>query len=162
MTIARARSRSIEGIMTPIPLAHVDPSPARISLGLLVLRVGAASLLIYGHGWGKLIHFGERSVTFSDPIGLGPLPSLTLVVFAEVFCSLAVLLGLFTRFAVLPPLIFFTVAFFIHHAQDPFRQKELALVYAVPFLTLLITGGGRHSVDAWLARTRARRRQPVA
>lgn len=148
--------------MTPIPLTHPDPTPRLTSIALLVPRVGAGSLLIYGHGWGKLMHFGERSATFSDPIGLGSLPSLTLVVFAEVFCSLAVLVGLFTRLAVIPPLIFFAVAFFIHHAQDPFRQKELALVYAVPFLTLLIAGAGRYSLDAWLARARARRREPAA
>lgn len=140
------------------PLTYSDPTPTRTSLALLVLRVGAALLLIYGHGWSKLVNFGERSTTFSDPIGVGSAPSLALVVFAEVFCSLAVLFGLFTRLAVIPPLIFFAIAFFIHHANDPWRQREPALVFAVPFLALLISGPGRYSLEAWLSRVRARPR----
>jgi putative oxidoreductase len=138
-----------------------DPPPNRASLALLVLRLGAGLTLLMGHGWGKLMNFGERSATFSDPIGLGPAASLGMTVFAEVICALAVTIGLFTRLATIPLLILFTVLILIHHADDPFRQKELALMFAVPFLTILIAGPGRYSVDAWLARLRTRRTPAV-
>lgn len=118
------------------------------SLGLLILRLGAGGLLLYGHGWSKLMHFGERLHTFSNPIGLGPEVSFVLVVFAEVACSILVMLGLLTRLSAIPPIIFFAVAGFIQHADDPWPKRELPFLFAVPFLALLLMGPGRFSLDA--------------
>jgi putative oxidoreductase len=134
-----------------MPHAHPSRSPA---IGLLVLRIGVAAPLLIAHGWSKLAHFEQRRTTFADPIGIGPLPGLVLTIFAEVFCSIAVMLGLFTRLAVIPPLVVMLVAFFVVHAGDPWRTRELPLVFAVPFLALLFTGPGRYSLDAVLAKRR--------
>lgn len=122
------------------------------SIGLLVLRIGAGGLLLYGHGWGKLTHFNERAAGFADPIGLGPAASLALVTFAEVLCSALVIVGFVTRLATIPCITFFAVAFFIHHAHDPWPKRELALVFAVPFVALLFLGPGGFSLDAKLGR----------
>jgi putative oxidoreductase len=122
------------------------------SLGLLVLRLGAGGFLLYGHGWGKITHFSERAAKFADPIGVGPWWSFALVVFAEVVCSSALVLGLATRFAAVPIVIFGLVAAFVQHGADPFGDKELALLYMVPALTLLFTGPGRFSIDGLLGR----------
>ncbi|MGE5175208.1 MAG: DoxX family protein [Hyphomicrobiales bacterium] len=130
------------------------------SLGLLVLRVGVAGLLLSGHGWSKLMHFSQRAATFSDPIGLGPQLGFTLVVFAEVFCSAGIILGLCTRLATIPQIIFFCVAAFVQHGHDPWSKRELPMLFLVPVVTLLITGAGRYSLDAlisawWRGRRRA-------
>jgi putative oxidoreductase len=120
------------------------------SLGLLVLRVGVGWLLLSGHGWAKLMHFSERAATFSDPIGLGPSLGFTLVVFAEVVCSSAIIVGLFTRLATIPQIIFFCVAAFVQHGNDPWAKRELPVLFLVPAVTLLVTGAGRFSLDALL------------
>ncbi|MGH7729921.1 MAG: DoxX family protein [Candidatus Eiseniibacteriota bacterium] len=120
------------------------------SLGLLVLRLGAGGLLLTGHGWGKLTHAATRAETFADPLGLGAVPSFWLVVFAEVVCAALVMLGLFTRLSALVIVVFLCVAGFIHHAQDPWPRRELAFIYAAAFVTLLLTGGGRFSLDEFL------------
>jgi putative oxidoreductase len=131
-----------------------------LHLGLLILRLGAGSLLLFAHGWPKLAHFPERWTKFADPIGVGSGPSLALVVFAEVLCSLLVMLGLFTRLAVLPILGFFSIALLIQHAHDPWPKKEFVLIYAVPFLALLAAGAGRYSLDHRLAERREKRAAP--
>jgi len=113
----------------------------------LILRLFAGGLLIYGHGWGKLVNFGERAASFPDPIGLGPTLGFTLVVFAEVACSTLVILGLFTRFATVPPLVFFAVAAFVQHAHDPFPKRELPLLYLAVFAAVALFGPGRFSID---------------
>ena len=118
------------------------------SIGLLVLRLGAGALLLCGHGWGKLVNAGAKASEFANPIGLGPVPSFWLVVFAEVFCATLVMVGLVTRLSTLPILGFLAVAGFIQHAHDPWPRRELAFVFAVPFLALLVTGAGRFSLDA--------------
>ena len=128
------------------------------SMGLVVLRLGVGGFLLYGHGWGKITKYAERAPKFADPIGLGSETSFALVVFAEVFCSTAVMLGLCTRFAAVPIVIFSIVAAFVQHGADPFGDKELALMYGVPMLAMIFTGGGRYSLDAAIGKLRRGRR----
>lgn len=118
------------------------------STGLLLLRLALGGMMLVSHGWGKLIHFGEKAGVFPDPIGLGSQISLSLTIFAEVFCSIAIILGLATRLVAIPLIITMFVAAFIIHADDPWQKKEFGLLYLVPFLALVFTGAGRFSLDA--------------
>jgi putative oxidoreductase len=118
------------------------------SLGLLVLRVWVGFFMAFAHGWGKLTGFADRAGQFPDPMGVSSQVSLSLVVFAEFFCSLALVLGLFTRIAAIPLIITMLVAAFVIHGLDPWAKKEFALLYASTFVTLLIAGPGKYSLDA--------------
>lgn len=120
-------------------------------IGLLLLRVAAGGLLFISHGWGKLLHFSQAVATFPDPLHLGHSVSLVLVIFAEVFCSIAVVLGLFTRKAAIPPVIMMVVATFIVHRRDSWSARELPILYLVMFLTLAFSGAGTYSID-WMFR----------
>jgi putative oxidoreductase len=131
---------------------------AKTSIGLLILRVGIGALMVYGHGWGKLAHYTERSATFGDPIGLGSATSLTLAVFAEFFCSIGLVLGLATRLAVIPLITTMSVAAFVVHGGGPWNKVELPLLFLLPYLALLFSGAGRFSLDAAIAGVFARKR----
>lgn len=128
----------------------------KADLGLLVLRL-AVGLCMAGHGWGKALRLASGNTQFADPLGIGPLPSLLLVIFAELACAVAVAAGLWTRVAAIPVVIAMAVAAFVHHAHDPFGEKELALLYGSAFLSIALTGGGRYSLEAaWVKMRRAR------
>lgn len=127
------------------------------SLGILVLRVAIGGMMLAGHGWTKLAGFTDKLATFPDPLGVGPGLSLSLAIFAEVLCAICLILGFLTRIVAAPLLVTMLVAAFVVHEADPWSQKELALLYAVPFLTLMLTGGGDYSADALLGRRRRRR-----
>ena len=118
------------------------------SFGLLVLRVSICAMMLT-HGLHKLSHFSDISPNF-DPIGIGGNLSLSLVIFAEVFCSIAVLLGLFTRLAAIPLMVAMCVAILAAHAGDAFAAKELALLYLTGYTVILIIGPGRYSIDRLL------------
>ena len=113
--------------------------------------------MVAAHGWPKLIAFGEKSAVFPDPLGVGSPVSLALAVLAEVVCALLVMAGLATRLAAGPLIVTMLVAAFIVHADDPWQKQEFALLYAIPFAALVLTGGGRWSLDELLARWRSRR-----
>ncbi len=121
-------------------------------IGRLTLRLGFGGLLLSLHGWGKLMAFGERAASFYDPFGIGSAPSFGLVVFAEVACAAAVALGIFARWAAVPPIVAMAVGAFGRHAADPLERKELALVYLIGFTAILLLGGGRFSLDRWFRR----------
>ncbi len=115
--------------------------------GLLILRLGVGLTMLLSHGWGKLLRLGDSPIQFADPFGVGPTVTLILAVFAEVFCSIAISLGLMTRAAAIPLAITMLTAIFIIHADDPWQKQEFALMYLIPYLMLLFTGAGRFSID---------------
>lgn len=122
------------------------------SVGLLLLRVGFGSAMLFGHGLDKLRDFSDMAGKFPDPIGLGSTTSLVLAVLAEFGCSALLILGLGTRLAAIPLAFTMLVAVFVFHADDLWEVKELAAVYLVVFTTLILTGGGRFSCDAAIHR----------
>jgi putative oxidoreductase len=114
---------------------------------ILLLRITVAVFMIT-HAipkMNKLIAGGE--IQFPDPIGMGPSISLVLTLFAELFCSILIGFGFLTRLAAFPLIITMAVAAFIVHAGDPFKQKELSLMYLILYIVLFIIGSGKYSVD---------------
>lgn len=121
-------------------------------LALALLRVALAGTMALQHGWPKLARWSELSAKFPDPLGVGPAASLALAIFGELVCGALLAVGLMGRLAALPLAATMAVAAFVHHGGDPFRDKELALVYLVGFVTLALTGPGRVSIDGLLGR----------
>ena len=126
------------------------------SIGLLLLRVSIGLFMLLGHGWSKLMGFSEMADKFPDPIGMGSQLSLIAAIGAEFGCSLLLVLGLGTRIAAIPLAFTMIVALFIFHSADPWPTKELAAVYLAVYATLVLTGGGRFSVDHLIGRRRSR------
>lgn len=117
--------------------------------GLLILRI-ALALLMMVHGWSKLQGFAQMSGSFPDPMGVGSSVSLTLAIFAELGCSVLLLLGALTPLALIPLGFTMLVAAFLIHGGDPWAKKELAVMYLLGYLALLVSGPGRYSVDGKL------------
>ena len=99
------------------------------------------------HGYQKLTHFSEYYAKFMDFMGLGTATSLGLVVGAEFFCALLLAAGLFTRFVSIPLIITMFVAAFQAHEGDIFGKGETAFLYLAVYVSLLIAGAGKYSVD---------------
>jgi putative oxidoreductase len=117
-----------------------------ISFALLVVRLSVGGLMI-PHGVKKLMSFAAKSSTFSDPFGIGHPTSMALVIFAELFCAVFIVMGLMTRLAAIPLIIAMSVAVFKAHNGDVFGEAELATLYLMGFVALLFAGPGKYSMD---------------
>lgn len=122
-----------------------------VSFSMLVLRVVSGGLILL-HGWPKLINFTAKMNTFPDPLGVGHKISLGMVVFAEVFCAVLLIMGLLTRLASVPLVICMSVIIFMIHGKDPVSEKEMPILFLAAFVTLLFTGPGRFSLDGALGK----------
>lgn len=128
-----------------------------INLGLLFLRIGIACFMLT-HGWPKLMKLIEGAeIQFLDPFGLGAKASFILAIFAEVFCSILILIGLATRWATIPLIITMLVAIFIAHALDGFQRQELPAHYVMVYIFLLMVGPGKYSIDHFVIKNLKRR-----
>ncbi|MBT8288184.1 MAG: DoxX family protein [Flavobacteriaceae bacterium] len=117
-----------------------------LKLALALLRIGTA-LMMLRHGIPKVERLFADKIEFADPLGLGPATSLILALIGEVIAPLLILIGFKTRLAAIPALITMLVAAFIVHGEDPFAKKEMALLYALSFLVILIGGPGKYAID---------------
>jgi putative oxidoreductase len=88
-------------------------SDGAFNFALLVQRVITGLLLLIGHGLPKISNFKELSGSFYDPFHIGHRNSLILVILAELFCSMFLVLGLFTRIAAFIIVVNLSVAVFI-------------------------------------------------
>lgn len=121
-------------------------SPVSPDLAALVLRAGT-SILMITHGYPKFQKILNGDFSFADPIGIGEGPSLVMTAFAEFFCSVLLLLGLFTKPALIFLIFTMIVVIFMVHGNDPFSDKEHGISFLVPYISLFLTGPGKFSLD---------------
>jgi putative oxidoreductase len=126
-------------------------SAGAFSTAMLVLRLGLGILMMM-HGYNKLVHFADKQDSFMNFLGMGSTITLALVVFAEFFCSLFLILGLFTRLAAIPLIIATLVMIFKSHNGDILGEGEHAALYLTGYLVLLLVGPGRASVDSMIGK----------
>lgn len=131
-----------------------------LDFGILLIRL-ILGLLMAFYGYEKLIHFNEmaasdfwmKQVSF---LGMPSKISLGLTVFAELVCSVLLILGLFTRISLFFLLFcmawIFLVVFplaILDKGDNGYKFND-AFVYFMIYLGLFFTGPGRYSLDAKL------------
>lgn len=117
----------------------------------LLLRLVFGVLMMHA-GYNKLVNFDTITPKFMNFMELGSKVSLSLVVFAEFFCSLFVIIGLFTRISLLPLIFTMCVALFKAHQGDFFGDGSEATLFLTAYTILLLLGPGKISVDGLISK----------
>jgi putative oxidoreductase len=126
-------------------------SAGAFNAAMLVLRLGLGALMM-NIGYDKLVHFAEKRADFMNFMGIGQSMSLALVVFAEFFCSLFLIIGLFTRFATIPLIITMCVIVFKVNNGHVFGDGMTAALFLTGYIALLLCGPGKVSVDGMIGK----------
>lgn len=116
---------------------------------ILFMRIFIGATMLT-HGIGKLQNYNAIVNSFPDPLGIGSAVSFAIITFVEVGCSVLIIMGLFTRLATLPLIFGMFVATFIAFPDKSFAAGELSFVYMGIYIMLLISGGGRYAIDAFM------------
>ena len=123
----------------------------KIDQGLLLIRITFGTLMFYSHGLSKILAGPERwnrlGGALTDLIGLSFLKTFFgfMASFSESICALLIVLGLFTKLSSF--LLFFTmfIASVKHFADGDL--PEMALLYGIFCLFMILTGPGKYSLD---------------
>lgn len=132
-------------------LLSTNYSAGAFNTAMLLLRIVAAGLMLK-HGYDKMVHFEDTASHMMNFMGIGSKASTALVIFAEFFCSLLVIIGLFTRLACIPLIITMTVALVKAHNSDFLGDGQMAALFLLCFVVLLFTGPGKVSVDSMIGK----------
>ena len=132
-------------------LINLSFIPVNTDAALLILRVWLGLGVFVKHGIEKITGFSNMAKHFPDPIGIGSTASLSFALFSDAVCPVLVIIGLATRLASSFIIINLFVAFaFLFKFSIDKPHSELAFVYLGAFITLLIAGGGKYSIDSKL------------
>lgn len=116
-------------------------------LGLCVVRVVAGLSIAFGHGIAKL----PPPQAFVKTVAALGLPAPELFAWAagmsEFVGGLLLAIGLMTRPAAAAVALTMAIAVFGHHATDPFRVRELGMLYGIIAFSFALTGSGRFGLD---------------
>ncbi|MDQ6609050.1 MAG: DoxX family protein [Bacteroidota bacterium] len=127
-------------------------SDSALSFALLLLRIGFGGLLAINSGWQKLHQFNFILSKWHSTIGLSSKMELSLVIFAEFFCAIFVVLGLFTRLALIPIIITMCVIVFKVNGGSYTNQAAYPMLLLIGFIALLFTGPGKVSLDKFIGK----------
>jgi putative oxidoreductase len=120
---------------------------------MIRLTVG---IVFVSSGWGKLNDLDKVTEFFTELGIAAPKLNAIIVACTECFGGLAVLTGMATRLAALPLAMTMVVAILTALLPDVTSAVELVALsefaYLVMFLSLVLTGPGRWSVDHLIAR----------
>ncbi len=137
-----------------------------VAPGLFFLRASVGLMMLFGHGIPKIQNFAQYKDVFYVPdflpSSLAPV-SLMAAIGAEVVAALFLVFGLMTRPAAFIFGFAMVVAAFGRHAADPWfssggAAKEMALMYLIPAIAIVLTGAGKWSADAAIWKDGKRRR----
>jgi putative oxidoreductase len=138
------------------------------ALGLFWLRASIGLMMLIGHGLPKIENFAKLKASWYVPdffpfYFMSPQVSLIATIGAEVVASALLVLGLMTRPAAFVFCFAMVIAGFAVNGGAvwfdlPATGKELAVLYLIPGIMILLTGAGAWSLDAGLYREGKRRR----
>ena len=130
---------------------NLYPKDLYVSYSLLILRVVASVMMIINHGWNKILAGQEKwnrlGTALTDFIGIDFMSVFFgfMAAFSESIGMVMVIFGIFTRPAAFLLLFTMFVASMNHLVDGKF--PELAIMYLIVMLALLISGPGKFSLD---------------
>jgi len=139
----------------------VVPSLLRVTLGGVIFGHGLQKVFGWFGGYGI-----DGTMRFFGSIGM-PAPIGALVIVSDFFGSLALIAGLATRFSAAAAAAVMVGAMLLVHLPNGFFMNwggaphgegyEFHLLALAMAASLMLSGGGRASLDGWLSRRLARR-----
>ena len=132
-------------------LSYLIPNSNYHSQGLLLLRIIGGLMMVFNHGWGKITAGPEKwdriGHALTDIIGSEFLSTFFgfMAAFSESVCALLIVIGLFTIPASI--LLFFTMFVAIMNHIIDNEMPELAIMYCLLSLVLMVSGPGIYSLD---------------
>ena len=135
----------------------VDPDGAAANFEHLFFRVAAGLMIFYIHGLHKLegwiayLQHGTPWTLAEEVAGMhfpAPLVSAVAATLVQFVCSLFIVVGLFTR--INAALLVCALSGAIMQNLLASRDPQLAILYTLVVITIVLIGGGKYSLDARL------------
>jgi putative oxidoreductase len=131
-------------------ITNISPTIQLFDLSMLLFRMGISIELIVVHGFKKLGVGVTEAEQIPNPLNLPEVFNHGFAVASSLFFPIFVIVGLFTRLAIVPMLTVTLTGYFVLHWNDSLLVKDVPFMYSVVYLLVLALGPGRYSIDYWI------------
>ncbi|MFC0514798.1 DoxX family protein [Mucilaginibacter angelicae] len=131
-------------------LLYSDLGSALGNWAMFAFRILLAIELFRVHGMKKFRGNDGKPEVVPNPLGLPQFINNMIATLSDTVVPVLVILGVFTRLAVLPTIGITAVGYFVVHKNDPVEVRDVPFMYTICFLLLLATGPGSISIDNYL------------
>jgi putative oxidoreductase len=128
-------------------LMKVYPGAKEFNIGLLVFRILLSAELMIVHGLKKIGIGTTEAEQVPNPLHFPYAFNQAFAITANLIFPVFIILGLFTRFAILPVIAVTLTGYFVVHWHDSLLEKDTPFMYSLSYLLLLALGPGKYSVD---------------
>lgn len=108
----------------------------------------------------QITYFSELAPDFPSVLGMGSETTLLIMILIEIICSLLIILGLFTRIALIPPIVAMVIA--INVIMQYCSTADMSILYSLQagylpimfigiFVFMMLAGPGKISLDYVIA-----------
>ena len=131
-------------------LLYSDLGSSLSNWAMLAFRMLLAIELFRVHGMKKFRGNNGKPEVVPNPLGLPQGLNNLIATISDTVVPVLVILGVFTRLAVLPTIGITAVGYFVVHKNDSIEVRDVPYMYTICFLLLLATGPGSISLDQYL------------
>ena len=117
---------------------------------LLVFRVLLAVELFRVHGMKKFRSENGQREHVPNPLHLPEKLNGIVATFSDTVVPFLIILGVGTRFVVLPTIGVTAVGYFVVHRKDSLEVRDVPYMYTLSLLLILALGAGIYSLDYYL------------
>lgn len=131
-------------------ITRIFPNANYFHWCMLLFRVAVSLELMIVHGLKKIgVGVGMAEVV-PNPLHLPETINQYFAAGANLVAPVLVILGLFTRLAILPILAVTLTGYFVLHLHSPLLVKDVPFMYSIVFLVILVLGPGKYSIDYFI------------
>jgi putative oxidoreductase len=116
----------------------------------LLFRFLLAFQLFRVHGLKKFRLENGQKEQVPNPLHLPEKLNGFVASFSDTVIPFFIVLGLGTRFAVLPTIAVTAVGYFVVHRKDALEVRDVPFMYTLSLLLILALGAGKYSLDYYL------------
>lgn len=133
--------------MKKINMSKIFLDAIHFDVAILLIRIFMGGFMAILHGYSKWEKWDLIRGDFVEPFGMPTWFAAGFTIFAELFCCMMIVFGLFTRINTLLIMITMAVAAFYVHAGDALDDREGSITYLAAFTAIFLAGPGKYSLD---------------
>lgn len=128
-------------------LTNTFPDATVFHLSVLILRFAISLEIMLAHGLKKLGVGVAVAEQVPNPLHLPEKLNEGFAIAGNLVFPVFVILGLFTRLAILPILAITLTGYFVVHWHDSILERDTPFMYSMVYLFILFIGPGKYSID---------------
>lgn len=117
---------------------------------MLLFRLAVSLELMLVHGLKKVGVGVAMAEVVPNPLHLPEAVNQYFALGANLVAPIFIILGLFTRLAILPVLAVTLTGYFVLHLHDALLVKDVPFMYSIVYLLILVLGPGKYSIDYFI------------